>query len=62
MVKMTIDIEKLKKKFNSQEDFRIVENKIYYKEKIIGEYNGNSLNVKDTNFIVLMMSYYVNPF
>ena len=62
MVKLTIDIEKLKKKFNSQEDFRIVENKIYYKEKIIGEYNGNSLNVKDTNFIVLMMSYYVNPF
>ena len=62
MVQMTINIEKLKEKINSQEDFRIVENKIYYKEKIIGEYNGNSLNVKDTNFIVLMMSYYVNPF
>ena len=62
MVKMTIDIEKLKKKFNSQEDFKLVENKIYYKEKIIGEYKDNSLDVRDTNFIVFMMSYYVNPF
>ena len=62
MVQITIDIEKLKKKVSNQNDFDIVEGKIYHKDKLVAEYKNNNVITKDSNFILIIFSIIVNPF